>query len=384
METLKFGTATAARGQKAWGTLRVRAGRRQVSLGVAVIHGARPGEHVVALANQHGGEVNGVESLRLFVEQVDPRRMRGSVFVIPSANPRAAMLLNEFYPEDADAETLAKYQGGHYREPGFDRNACPYNMNRRWPGRKGGTLVDRMVYEIWNRAVMAPHRQASLFLDFHCHQSPSAIYAAYREDIELGIVSGAPVVTYTRSAQAGSSHDYSRRACSAAGIQGLTVELGGQRAIHPRAVEDGRRILFNLLKFWGLLPGRPEYYPEPTLLLDPWRDDFCKPNRPANLRSNQRIFAGHAGLAVQHVFGGARVRKGRTVCHVVDPFSGRVVEEHRAAFTGVVLNNLRPEALCRKGERLATLARARRVDPVKVFRSLDPDALRGPSARWRP
>ena len=71
MASLEFGSAKAARGQKSWGQLRVREGKKSVRLPVVVIHGAAAGEHAVVLANQHGGEVNGIESIRRFAEEVD-------------------------------------------------------------------------------------------------------------------------------------------------------------------------------------------------------------------------------------------------------------------------------------------------------------------------
>lgn len=381
MATLSFGTAKAGRGHKAWGTLRVREGKKQVRLPVAVVNGQGDGEHVVVLANQHGGEVNGVEAIRLFVEQVDPRKMKGSVFLVPSANPRAAMMANEFYPEDADAEEIARYQGGRYREPGYDRNECPYNMNRRWPGEKGsGLIVDRVVHEIWTRAVIAPHRKASLLLDIHCHQSPSAIYSAFREDVAVGVASGCRHVIFTRSAYKPPHRRYSRIACWNAGIQSLTVELGRQAVVDPVSVEDGRRIILNLLKFWGMAPGKVEYYPEPTLILDPWRNDVVdrKFARPSSCAYKAR----HRGLVVERKAGYDLVRQGELISHIVDPFSGRVVEECRAPMSGAVLTPCRGLAACERGDRVFSVSSCRKVDPVQYVKRLSPDDYRGPDAVW--
>lgn len=378
---LEFGTAKAGAGEKAAGILRVGKGREAFTLGVAVVNGKREGEHVVAVANQHGGEVNGLESLRLFFEQVDPRRVAGSVFLVFSANPRAAMLGNEFYPEDVDAGTLEKFRGGRNREPGFDRNACRWNMNRRWPGEPDGTLVDRAVHEIWTRAVTARHRKASLFLDYHCHGRPSAVYAAFREDIDIGIASGIPVVIFTRSGSASvHRHRFSFSACLGAGIQSLTIELGGQGRMVPRSIEDGRRAIFNLLRFWGMLPGPGEYYPEPTIVLDPWRNDIEK--RPYASPSYLFHKAGHDGLAVFRREPYGRVRKGDPVCHVVDPYTGRVVEEHRAGMSGVLSGSHEGGAVCRAGDNLFTVSIARWINPREHARKLDPDSFRGPGAKW--
>lgn len=379
--TISFGSASAGPGEKNRGILEVREGRKKASLGVAVVNGAREGEHAVAIANQHGGEINGIESLRLFYEQVNPRRMSGSVFLVFSANPRAAMLQNEFYPEDVDAGELKKFQGGKNREPGFDRHACPFNMNRRWPGAKGGYLVDRAVYEIWNRAILAPHRRASLLLDYHCHGTTSSIYCSYRQDLELALVSGSPAVIFTRSgAVGGHGRRYSRVACREAGIQSLTVELGGQNAMVPRSIEDGRRIIFNLLRFWGMLPENYEYYPDKTVCYDPWRNDVVK--RSFASPSYEVGRAGKEGLLVPALEDSARVRRGQLLCHVTDPFTGRVVEEHRAGMAGALLNIGRGGAVCRSNDALYTVSMARWVDPREQLKKVRPEMFRGPRARW--
>lgn len=55
-----------------------------------------------------------------------------------------------------------------------------------------------MKYEIWNQAVLVSHRRASLVVDIHCHQFPSAIYAHRQEDVDVGVASGLPNVIHTR------------------------------------------------------------------------------------------------------------------------------------------------------------------------------------------
>ena len=376
MTTIKCGTAKASAGEKAWGQLLVRQGAKKVRLPVVVINGRAPGEHVVLMANQHGGEINGVESIRRFAEEVDPRRMKGTVFAFPSANPRAALLKNECWPEDDDPGLVARSKGCPYLPKGGDRSSCNYNMNRKWPGKTDGLLVERMTYEIWNRGIRAPHARASLVLDFHCHQNPSAIYANTASEVELGVVSGIPVVIHTRG---GAEHMYSTVACGLAGIRGMTLELGGQHVLDPVSIEDGRRAIHNLLKFWGLLPGRLEL-PHEVFILDPWRNDILKDRawrRPSWMSHRAR----HAGLVMFHKRPYERVRKGEVVASITDPFTGRVAEECRAGMSGSLLS-LRVEAsVCQKGEALFYISMLRRLRAAAYVRGLSPESLRVDVAR---
>jgi len=368
---LKFGSAQAAPGSKAWGQIRVREAGMQARIPTVVINGMKSGEHVLFLANQHGGEVNGIESIRRFVEDVDPKKLRGSVFAVPSANPKAAMLANEYYPEDATPEESERYRGGAYRPPDYDRNVCPWNMNRVWPGRKGGNLVERVVYEIWNRGVMAPHRRASLLVDIHCHQSDSAVYCTYRQDIDVAVASGVPTAIYTR---AGSSDlHYSRKACRDAGIQSLTFELGRQGRFRPLSVEEGRRGLMNLIKFWGMYPGKLDL-PKKVLILDPWRNDIEQKEyaRP----SCETFTAKKAGLVYLCKGSFEKVKKGDLLYYTIDPATGRVVEEGRSSMTGVMYTPVRSLALVKKGERVCAVSYCRSVSPAEYVKRLNVEDYR--------
>jgi hypothetical protein len=377
MKMIQCGTAKARSGQKAWGQLVVKRGPKQVRLPVIVINGSAAGEHVVLMANQHGGEINGVEAIRRFAEQVNPRRLKGTIFAIPSANPRAALLANECWPEDDDPGLVAKLRGCPYTGQDQNRNNCKYNMNRKWPGKPDGLLVERMTYEIWNHAIMAAHARASLVLDFHCHRTPSAVYARIPAEVELGVVSGVPTVIHTRG---GIEHRLAEVVCGLAGVRSLVIELGGQLVLDPVSIEDGRRSIFNLLKFWGMLPGRPQY-PRETLILDPWRNDVLKDRtwrRPSWLDYRVK----HTGLVMFHRQPYNLVRKGEIVATVTDPFTGRIVEECRAGMSGVVLNHRISVPVGQKGEAIFRLSMLRqRVRTADYIRRLNPESFRTDVAR---
>ena len=365
MGTIRLGTAKADSGEKAWGQLHVREGGKRVRLPVCVINGARTGEHVVVVANQHGTEVNGVESARRFAEETDPRKLKGTVFVIPSANPRAAMIQHYGWPEDEKA--MRKHAVSSDLGPDAGRHADPFNMNRKWPGDKGGLLVERMVYELWNRAVMAPHRKASLFIDLHGHFRPeSYVYARTSGQVGLAVATGIQRVIMSHSGgKPGPKRGITNAACEAEGIASLTFELGGKMTMSPASVECGRRGIVNMLKFWGMLPGRPQY-PEYTLVMDPWRDDVEK--REFARPSRMECVAKRRGLVFPYVGGNDWIRKGDLVCHVTDPFTGRIVQEGRAPMTGALYAEFWLKAPCEKGDRLFVISLAKRTPTAEFMK----------------
>src|SRR5260370_37208572 len=77
--TFAVGTATAARGQKATGTIEVPAGSdAALSIPVAVFHGAKP-SHVLALvARSHGTAYTSIIALAQLIGMIKPAAISGT------------------------------------------------------------------------------------------------------------------------------------------------------------------------------------------------------------------------------------------------------------------------------------------------------------------
>jgi predicted deacylase len=355
-KTLHFGTAFAAPGCKAFGALHVGEGGRRTTLPLCVLHGARPGRHIVALAGQHGTEVNGIESLRRFCAGADARRMRGTLFAVLSANPRAAAAGLPVWTE-GDPGAEAAYNG-------------PYNMNFVWPGRQGGKGVERAAHEVWTQAILAPHRRADFVLDLHSHQNATAVYAEDDLLADFGVAAGFRNIVITGRSDTVQTLGL---ACFRAGIPCMTAELSGQGTFRPESVEEGVRAVENLLKFFGLLPGAPRL-PGEAVILDPWRD-HRHPERCFKSPSFKDCVAGSDGLVVQLKRTYDLVRKGELLGHVVDPFRGAVVEECRAPMAGAIYNWRTGGVVAVKGKPLLTLAVVRKAVPARRVGQLKPGEM---------
>src|SRR5438270_12614566 len=85
--TFTVGTATAARGQKATGTIAVPAGSdAALSIPVAVFHGARPGPVLALVAGSHGTEYTSIIALEKLIGLLNPAEISGTVIVVPLIN----------------------------------------------------------------------------------------------------------------------------------------------------------------------------------------------------------------------------------------------------------------------------------------------------------
>src|ERR1043166_2293543 len=259
-EILNLGTAAAKAGKKSWGQLHVSEGKKKASLAVCAIHGAKPGPHLVVVANQHGQEVNGIESVRRFCEEVDPKQLKGTMFAIPSMNPYATMAMKQVWDEDDPPRTL-KPDEDHYRNR--------YNMNYSWKRQRGGLLVEAITYEVWHKAISSSQRKACAVIDIHCHQGKSAIYVSNPHDpreLGMALASGLEVLSLK-----GGDGDIATlyTSCARDGIAHTTVELHQQQMFNRASIAEGQRLIRNVLQFHRMLPGKPTL-PRKVLIVDPW------------------------------------------------------------------------------------------------------------------
>jgi len=362
MATIQFGGAKAGPGQKAWGQLRVVRGKKEVRLPVAVIHGLRPGKHMVVMANQHGQELNGFESIRQFVEQADPRRMKGSVFAVLSMNPRAAMLKSANWPEERHAQLVRKFGDGPYQgAPAEYRSQL--NLNWIWPGKPDGLLCERIDHEVWTGAVLAPHRKADLVIDIHAlalgYRTP--IYAADAVSARLGVAAGIPPIVNMR-------WDHKVRAINTlareAGVPTLTIEPAGQACMVPETIEETRAALVNMARFLRIMPGRLRL-PEHAYIIDPWRSQFEKTRKVSYVMAT----APKAGLLVPYKHQYELANKGELLCNLLDIYTGRVVRSFRAPRSGM-LYHMTLGGICNKGDRLFIVSDCRTVQPAAFVRDV--------------
>ena len=78
--TFTVGTATAARGQTAYGQIVVPAGVDSgLKIPVAVINGAKPGKVAAFVAGSHGTEYASIVAMQRLIPRIDARALTGTV-----------------------------------------------------------------------------------------------------------------------------------------------------------------------------------------------------------------------------------------------------------------------------------------------------------------
>ena len=361
--SVDFGDAHAAPGEKAWGLLRVSEGGKSVRLAVGIVNGASPGPHFVAIAGHHGQEVNGFASIRSFFGEVDPRQLSGTIFVIPCANPHAAMMRSYAWPEDQHAELVGRHGDGPYPPALAEEDKQRLNMQCLWPGRKGGLLAERVTHEIWNEAIHAPHRRADFVIDMHCYhrEVPGAVVLPDEAMIPIGVAAGMRNIINMRYRP---DTPYCTAVCRRAGINALIVETSGQGCVTSDSAEEGERVLMNIARHMGMLPGEPAL-PEQAVLVDPWLDrDFDGKNASTSVALE---YAESAGLFIPHHWHFDLVEKEEILGEMVDLYTGRVTQTVRAPVSGCLYDAGVSLGVCGKGTRLAAVAIYEQLNPRKTL-----------------
>ena len=139
--TLTVGTATARRGEVAFGAIVVPAGVDSgYSIPVAVVNGARPGPVLALVSGAHGTEYASIIALAQLIGKLDPKTIAGTVIVIPLVN-------------------VASFEQKVPHVNPVDRKS----MNRFYPGNPSGTQTERASYLITKEVV----EQSDHLIDLH-------------------------------------------------------------------------------------------------------------------------------------------------------------------------------------------------------------------------
>ena len=82
--TFTVGTATAQRGQKVYGALKVPAGSDAgYDIPIVVIHGARPGPVLAVASGAHGSEYASIIAVEMLIDAVKPDDVAGTLILLP-------------------------------------------------------------------------------------------------------------------------------------------------------------------------------------------------------------------------------------------------------------------------------------------------------------
>src|SRR6266704_4939883 len=320
--TFTVGTATAARGQKATGTIEVPPGvAAGLSIPVAVFHGAKPGPVLALVAGAHGTEYTSIIALEKLIATLNPADISGTVIIVPLINIQSfEQKVPHVNPVDGKS------------------------MNRFYPGDPNGTQTERASWAMTKQVV----EKSDYLIDLHGGDLDESLrpysYWAPTGNAQQDAVSRAMVLAFgldtiilsTDRPRDPNAARYLETNASLRGKPSLTAEAGHAGTVEPEDVTALINGCLNVMRYLKMLQGNAPPVQSPVWI-----------ERIASVTSET------AGVFYPMVKRGWYVQQGMKIGYVTDLF-GKTVWEARAPSSGVVLYVCAVPSM-KKGEAVANI-----------------------------
>ena len=290
-ETVPAGTAR----RLTWSASETFAGT-SIPTAVLVVHGKKPGPVLCLTAAVHGDELNGIETVRQVIHDLDPERLKGTVIGVPIVNLQGFHRNSRYLPDRRD-------------------------LNRFFPGNPDGSSASRIAYSLFNSVIL----HCDALVDLHTGSFHRTNLPQLRADlsnpgvVELTAGFGATVILHSDGGVG-----TLRRSAVEAGIPAVTLEAGAPQQVNSESVDHSVKSIHTLLdtmdmynrrSFWG--------NPEPAYYQSRW------------------VRADHGGILSGKVKLGRRVAPGELLGTVIDPISNEqadITSPFRGRVIGMALD----------------------------------------------
>jgi len=303
--TFTVGTATAAPGQKAYGTIEVPAGvDAALSIPVVVAHGAKPGPVLALVSGAHGTEYASIIALEKVIDRIDPAGLSGTVIIVPLVN------VNSFEKKVPHVNPTDNK-----------------SMNRFYPGRMDGTQTERALFMMTKEVV----DRSNYLIDLHGGDLDESLrpYSywplsgnAQQDQIsrEMVLAFGLDhiIISADRPKDPAASR-YLDNTANTRGKPAIAVEAGYAGTTETDDVEVLANGCFNVMRYLKMVPGAVVPVANPV-----W------------IEKVETVSSDQNGIFYPLVKRGTYVQQGMKIGYVTD-YLNRPLLEARAPVSGIVL-----------------------------------------------
>jgi len=271
---------------------------------VTTIRGADSGPVLALIAGNHGYEYPPILALQRLRTLIDPAKLKGTIIMVHVAN-MPSFLGRTVYFSPVDGK----------------------NLNRVYPGRKDGTVSERIAYAITTEVI----EKADYVLDLHCGDGNESLRPYVYQTVtgnaqiddamaRMALAFGIDHIVLDRNRPTDPARSlYCSTTAITRGKPAMTVESGFLGTTDPESTE---RIIFGVQ---GVLR-------ELTML-----DEGPAPlGKAVYLDPAEVIASPETGILYEHVERGQIVKKGAVLAHITDFFGERIAEV-LSPLDGVVL-----------------------------------------------
>jgi uncharacterized protein len=258
---------------------------------VLVANGMRPGPVLCLTAAVHGDELNGIETVRRILHEIDPKRLTGTVVGVPIVNIQGFYRGSRYLPDRRD-------------------------LNRFFPGNPTGSSAARIAHSLFNNIIV----HCTALVDLHTGSFHRTNLPQLRANLnDPGTVTITQGFGSTVILHSDGEEGTLRWAATQIGIPAVTLEAGAPMQVHEDAVVHSVKGIQTLLDTLGMYRRRSLWgNPEPVYYQSRW------------------VRADHGGILSGRVRLGRQVTEGDLLGVVIDPLTNQQYEI-RSPFHGRII-----------------------------------------------
>ena len=306
-KTFTIGSISAEPGKKVSGNLIVEDGiDKGTFIPLTIINGINSGPVLTLNAGMHGTEYVPVIVLQKLVEEISPDKLSGTLILVHIAN-------------------MPAFNGRAVYTSPVDHK----NINRSFPGKKDGTVSERIAYTLTNVVLS----NSDYYIDLHggefnerivdyiyyCSGSPES--GLCKKSKEMALAMGNKYLIPYKYLQLPDSvpSEYSEQEAFRQGAASISLEWGDRGIVKQEEIESAINGTINVMKSIRMLEGTPSMNSNPIYLLN-----------EKSIKSN------YDGILYTFVDRAQYVAKGTLIGYTTD-YWGNVLEEYHSPVTGIIV-----------------------------------------------
>ncbi|MDO4224487.1 MAG: succinylglutamate desuccinylase/aspartoacylase family protein [Bergeyella zoohelcum] len=274
---------------------------------IGIVKGKEKGQVFTIVAGVHGYEYPPIMAVLEVLQEINPQNLKGDLLFLPIANTPS------FYG----------------RSP-FVNPQDKINLNRTFPGKKDGTITERMAHFITNEVIPV----SDVFLDIHGGDANGDLvpFVCYYDNPkkpqqtemarQLSEVSDFDiVVSYPYNLSDTEPTLYAFKQAVQNGKIAFSFEAGKLGGVQRDAVDLIKKGIYNILSELGM-----------------YADNQANKIRENKIRLNNQAYvkAEHQGILYSDLKAGDEVKKGQKVAEIRTIF-GEILTELKAPESGIIL-----------------------------------------------
>ncbi|MHC0445475.1 succinylglutamate desuccinylase/aspartoacylase family protein [Flavobacterium sp. 3-218] len=274
---------------------------------VTIISGKEKGPVFTVIAGIHGYEYPPISAVQELIKEIDPKKLKGTLIVVPIANV-----------------------GSFYKRTPFVNPLDGKNLNNAFPGSETGTITEQIANYI--AKVIIP--QSDVFLDIHggdanedllpfvCYYNNTAEEKKTLLSAKLSEISGINhIVSYPYTITKTERAKYAFKQASQNEKTALSIEAGKLGNVQTESVHLIKKAVYNMLNYMEMYSNGTATVKNPSAVY---------------LNNQEYVKAEIAGIFHSTLKSGDYIKKGDKIGFITNEF-GKVLMEVKSQATGVIL-----------------------------------------------